>query len=74
MGLRQVLRHVSQSESRYCCGHDLLELVEDELAFDTHVQLATVFFEFPRKQAPVSWQPQIDAVVAVVSMKPAQAT
>src|SRR5580704_13334551 len=63
MGQRLILRHVSDAKSGECCVEHLPGTVEDELAFDAHLQFARAFFEFPRVQAAMREQTQIDAVM-----------
>ncbi len=60
MRLRQVLRHIRQAEPGQRRIKHLRSPVEDELAFDAHLQFAAAFFELPGVQPAMSWQAQID--------------
>ena len=64
MGLRQVLRHIGQTESGQGGIEHLEGAVENELAFDVDLQLTFALLELPGVQAIISGQAQIDAVVA----------
>ena len=51
------------AEASQCRIEHLERAVEDELAFDMHLQRAAVFLEFPGVQSAMGGQTQIDAVV-----------
>ena len=63
MGLRQVLRHKGESETSHRGIENLKDAVEDELAFDTNLEFAAAFLEFPRVEPAIGWKTQIYASV-----------
>ena len=63
MRLCHVLRHTRQAEAGQCRTESLHEAVENELAIDSHLQLAVAFFKLPGVQTAIRRQAQIDAVV-----------
>jgi hypothetical protein len=62
VGLRHILRDIGEAEPGQRRIEHLESAVEDELAFDMHLQFATVFLEL--LQSATGGQTQIDAVVA----------
>ena len=63
MRLRHVLRHIGQAKSGQRRIEHLSSAVEDELAFDAHLQLAAALLELPGVQPAIGRQAQIDATV-----------
>jgi len=63
MRLRQIPGHIGQAESGQRRIEHLGSAVEDELATNSHFQLAVTFFELSGVQPAISWQAQIDAVM-----------
>jgi hypothetical protein len=70
MGLRQILRHIGQAESSQRRIEHLGSAVEDELAFDAHLQFAGALFEIPGVQPAICGQTQIYAVVTDQFLRP----
>src|SRR5216683_2075368 len=59
--LRHVLWHIGQAESGQRRIEHLESAVEDESAFDMHLQLAAILLEFPGVQSAMCGETQIDA-------------
>jgi hypothetical protein len=59
MGLRQVLRHMGQTESGQRPVEHLDDAVDDELAFDADLQFAVTLFEFPGVRPPWVGRPRL---------------
>jgi hypothetical protein len=63
MRLGEVLRHIGQAESGERGIEHLSGAVEDQLAFNAHLEFAAAFFELPRVQPAMGRKAQIDAIV-----------
>lgn len=63
--MRHVLRHIGQAETGQRRIEHLRRAVKDELAIDSHLQLAATSFELSGVQPAMSLQAQIDATVVV---------
>ena len=72
MRLCHVLRHIGEAESGERRIEHLERAVEDELAFDMHLQRVAVFLEFPGVQSAMGERTQIDAVVADQLLRPSR--
>ena len=54
IGLRQILRHISQTKTCKRGIKDLKDIVENELAFDTHFEFSPTPFELPCVQSAIA--------------------
>ena len=70
MGLCHVLRHIGQPEPDQRCIEHLECAVEDQLAFDMHLDLAPVLLEFPCVESAMRRQTQIDAIMPDQLLRP----
>jgi hypothetical protein len=61
--LHLILGQVRNTQPGHGRVHSQGDVVEDQLPFDTHLQLAPAFLEFPGVEAAVSRQTKSDAVV-----------
>ncbi len=70
MRLRQILRHIGEAESGERRIEHLGSAVEDELAFDAHLELAAILLELPGVEPAMGGQAQIDAAVTDQVLRP----